>query len=273
VLQALGIEHQVLRSGGEHRLFVAARDAPVAIDQIRRFEDENAGPPADDDRLEIRIGFRAGALIWSLTLVVQYLAERLEAFGLHWWPAGEARSTDIRAGEIWRTVTALGLHVDLAHLAGNLAFGALFVGAACQSAGLGAGLLLSLLSGALGNLLAALLRGDGGSSVGASTAVFGALGLLAALQWRHRLRRRTSALRRWTPVVAAALLLGFLGASGRQVDVLGHVTGFLSGLALGALVEPRLERAASGRVAQVAQGTLAAAIVAGAWAWGLARGQ
>ncbi|HZL98953.1 MAG TPA: rhomboid family intramembrane serine protease, partial [Planctomycetota bacterium] len=254
-----------------HQLFVAARDARAALEQIRRFEDENAEAQPPDDRLELRAGFRAGAAIWSLALAGLYVAERLGAGGLPWKPTGEAQAAAIRAGELWRALTALGLHADLAHLAGNVLFGALFVGAICQSAGIGAGLLLTLLSGALGNLAAAFLREGTGTSVGASTAVFGALGLLAALQWRRRRRRRASALRRWTPIVAAALLLGYLGASGARVDVLGHVTGFVCGLAVGATIEPRLERRPGGSAAQAAQGLVAASLVAGAWIWGFLR--
>jgi MYXO-CTERM domain-containing protein len=267
VLQAVGIAHHEVASPGEHRLLVAERDARRAIDELRRFEAENAAS-APDDRLEIRAGFRAGALLWSLALVALYLADRLQAGSAPWWPAGELRAAAVRAGELWRVVTALGLHVDAAHLLGNLAFGALFVGVVCQSLGVGAGLLLTLLSGALGNLTAALLRGGAATSAGASTAVFGALGLVAALQWRRRQRRRASALRRWTPVVAAALLLGYLGASGERVDVLAHVTGFGCGLALGAAIEPRLERGKAGRASQLALGLLAATLVAAAWLWG-----
>lgn len=271
VLQALGIEYRCVAADGGHRLLVAARDARAAVEQLRRFEVENAVAVVPDDRLEIRAGFRAGALLWSLTLVTLFAAERLGAFGLPWWSVGEAQAARIRSGELWRPVTALGLHVDLAHLAGNVVFGALFIGVACQAAGLGAGLLLTLLAGALGNLSAAELRDAAGTSVGASTAVFGALGLLAALQWRRRRRRQASALRRWTPVVAAALLLGYLGASGTQVDILAHVTGFACGLALGAAIEPHLEHGLAGRRAQTAQGLLAAAIVAASWAWGFSR--
>lgn len=271
VLQALGIEHVSVTAGGEQVLLVAARDARTALEQLRRFELENAATAQADDRLEIRAGFRAGALCWALALIALYVGERLDALDLPWWAAGEARATAIRGGELWRVVTALGLHADLAHLAGNLAFGVLFVGVVCQSVGVGTGLLLTVLSGALGNLAAAALR-DGGSSVGASTAVFGALGLLAALQWRRRRRQRSGALRRWTPVVAAALLLGYLGAAGSHVDVLAHVTGFGCGLALGALCEPLIARARNGRRAQGVQGLLAAALVTGAWVVALARG-
>ena len=267
VLQAVGIAHELVERGGEHRLLVAARDAEAAREQIRRFEDENVEVPPPDDRLELRAGFRAGAACWSMALCLLYVADRVGAGRLSWRPTGEAQASAIRDGELWRALTALGLHADLAHLAGNLLFGSLFVGAVCQSAGTGAGLLLTLLSGALGNLAAAFLRDGGGTSVGASTAVFGALGLLAALQWRRRRRRRASALRRWTPIVAAALLLGYLGASGARVDVLGHVTGFGCGLALGVAIEPRLEHLSGGR-AQAAQGLVAVALVAGAWAWG-----
>jgi membrane associated rhomboid family serine protease len=269
VLTAVGIDHRTLASGGAHRLLVAGRDAVAAAEQLRRFELENAAE-APDDRLRVRAGFRVGALLWCLALAACFLCERRGAFGLPWLEAGRADAARIRAGQAWRAVTALCLHADAAHLLGNLVFGALFVGAACQVAGLGAGLLLTLASGAAGNLLAAALRPGAGASIGASTAVFGALGVLAALQWRRRRRRRTRPVRRWAPVIAALLLLAYLGTAGERVDLLAHLTGMACGLVLGALWEPGLEGRLAAPVAQAMQGVLAAATLAAAWLWAFA---
>jgi membrane associated rhomboid family serine protease len=137
------------------------------------------------------------------------------------------------AGEWWRTVTALTLHADAPHLLGNAVPSALFVTAVCQRLGPGLGLWLLLLAGAGGNALTAAVYGGGHSSVGASTAIFGALGILAALRiFAPGPGGRTSA--KWWMVVAASLaLLAFVG-TGPNADLLAHVFGLLAGAALGA---------------------------------------
>ena len=78
----------------------------------------------------------------------------------------------IRAGEWWRTFTALGLHADPLHLAGNLIYGLIFGFLAGQLLGWGLAWSGLLLAGALGNLLNAFLQAPTHSSIGASTAVF-----------------------------------------------------------------------------------------------------
>jgi membrane associated rhomboid family serine protease len=75
-------------------------------------------------------------------------------------------------------------------------------------------------------------------------------------------------------LTAALGLLAFLGTGGGgasgDVDIIAHLTGFIAGLAIGALLaagEPsrltRLGRAAAGA---------AAAVVVAAWLWGFAAG-
>jgi membrane associated rhomboid family serine protease len=69
--------------------------------------------------------------------------------------------------------------------------------------------------------------------VGASTAVFAALGLLSGMAWRQRLTLRERLWYRWAPLIAGICLLTLLGAGNAHVDVLGHALGFLFGLAVG----------------------------------------
>ena len=156
-------------------------------------------------------------------------------------------------------VTALTLHSDPAHVAGNAFFGALFVAGVCQLLGTGTALFAVLVVDAAGNGMNAWLQGAGHASIGASTAAFGALGILATGLWRLRARQRR--LRRWTPLVIAILLLGYLGTSGERTDVLGHVTGFGAGLVLGAT----LRRPPTW--AQWLLGAAALGVVATAWAF------
>ena len=68
-----------------------------------------------------------------------------------------------------------------------------------------------LATGAMGNLFNALIRPGAHTSVGASTAVFAALGLVAAFAWKRRSYPNEPKLARWAPLVGAVVLLSYLG--------------------------------------------------------------
>jgi rhomboid protease GluP len=181
-----------------------------------------------------------------------------------WVAAGNAQAAKILDGQWWRLVTALTLHADWAHRSSNLAIGGIFVIFLCRE--LGSGLAWSLLLGAgvLGNLVNACVQSPGHSSVGASTAVFGAVGILAALslvRHRHQLQRR------WPlPVAAALALLAILGTEGKNTDLGAHLFGFIYGGFLGLITEYLIGR--HGRPGSVLNAVLALVslvVVAGAW--------
>jgi membrane associated rhomboid family serine protease len=138
-------------------------------------------------------------------------------------------------GQWWRAVTALTLHVDTRHLIGNLAFGAVLGFLASHGLGGGVAWLTILVGGTLGNLANAWIQDATHSAVGASTAVFAALGVLVALTFAHRRSATVGTLRRWSPLVAGLLLLAWTGMGGERTDVLAHVTGLLAGLIVGAI--------------------------------------
>jgi membrane associated rhomboid family serine protease len=152
-----------------------------------------------------------------------------------WFTVGSADAEKIANGQWWRAVTALTLHADVAHLAGNLAIGGAIVILLCREVGAGLAWSLILGSGILGNLMNASLHSSGHISVGASTAVFGAVGILAAtsvVRHRHQLQRR------WPlPVAAGLALLAVLGTAGEHTDLGAHLFGFLWGIVLGAVAE------------------------------------
>jgi membrane associated rhomboid family serine protease len=97
----------------------------------------------------------------------------------------------------------------------------------------GLGLLLVVASGALGNGLNAVANGHGHDSIGASTAVFGAIGILAGMALARRNRAGQSGARLLLPVGAGIGLLGMLGMGGVRVDVFAHLYGLLAGGLLG----------------------------------------
>ena len=196
-----------------------------------------------------------------LVAVLQYR----HAFGLDWLAVGRTQAGLIRQGQWWRAVTALSLHADVAHLASNMVIGGLvglFVG---QLFGSGLAWLSILLAGAAGNLLNALFRPPEHMSVGASTAVFAALGMSAAYAWKRRQKTPASWLVRWAPLIGGVALLGYLGGDGARTDVPAHLMGFFSGVVLGALYGKLGDRVALPTRAQPLLGLIALAVLGIAW--------
>ena len=122
------------------------------------------------------------------------------------------------------------------HLLGNLVFGTVFLMLLSQVTGAGVAALAMIATGTAGNVLSALVRSPEHTSIGASTAIFAGIGLLAALRQMRRQDHALTALRNWVPVAGGLALLAFLGFSGENTDVLAHVLGFGSGIAAGLLL-------------------------------------
>jgi rhomboid protease GluP len=191
--------------------------------------------------------------------------------GFDWFSSGELVSGLLRSGELWRVVTALTLHVDFAHLITNLGFGMLFGYLAGQLLGPGIAWASILAAGAFGNFFDALLMPPTHRAIGASTAVFATLGLLAAYSWRRRSGRSARWPYRWAPLIAAVALLALIGAGGEHTDVLAHLTGFFAGtvfgVVYGSLAVPRSGRA----LLQLLAGASTLAVIVGAWLLALIR--
>lgn len=141
----------------------------------------------------------------------------------------------ILQGELNRVITALFLHADAGHLLGNLAGTLIFVAPLFSITGYGSGPFLLLLSGLTGNLINAYLYRTAHLSIGASTSIMGAVGLLAA--WQYVNKKRQISLHSFMPACAAAILVSLL-SQGEKTDVWAHILGFLSGIIYGILWFP-----------------------------------
>ncbi len=277
VLQAIGITSVVTQADEGYALLVRAEEADRArIELIRYLRENLEGSQAAAEPQRPLTRALGAALVYVAVLLVIDAVQRREAFGVDWWRRGLADAGLIRAGAWWRSVTALGLHADLLHLASNLAFGAFFGVVLAQSVGVGVAWLAFVVTGGIGNWVNAWIQTPPYTSVGASTAVFGMLGVQAAYDWAGRRRLSENPFRRWAPLLIGAALLVWLGG-GRQadpgvapkpfgefnvtlprIDVWGHILGFAAGLALGALAGRLLPPRALG---ERAQGALAAAAI------------
>jgi membrane associated rhomboid family serine protease len=131
----------------------------------------------------------------------------------------------------------------------------------------GVGGALVLLSGAGGNLANALFHASHHVSVGASTAVFGAVGLLSGLAVARRRRRLSLRRHSWLPLGAGLAILAMLGTAGARVDLWAHLFGLLVGACLGIPVGFALPRPARPLVQWILGG---AALVTVLYCWALA---
>jgi rhomboid protease GluP len=258
VLAAVGIPHRVERAAFRWRLVVADADAERAAAALAAYEAERRRAPSD-------VPDEPGAA-WSGVVVAVLLLAFHALAGPRWMDAGAAMAGRIRAGEVWRTVTALTLHADGPHVLSNAVACVVFVTAVVRLLGPGVGGWLILLAGAGGNGLNALLQRPGHDSVGASTAIFGAIGILGGLQFGRKRGER----RAWLALGASLALLAMLGA-GERVDLLAHLWGLVVGLVLGVAAAAVAPVAPAGRAVQWPLAAAALATVAGAWAVALAQ--
>ncbi|MDX1500069.1 MAG: rhomboid family intramembrane serine protease [Woeseiaceae bacterium] len=264
VLASVGIPHEIVEDGGTAVLVVPAAVSARAVDELLRYDEEN--PPALPVRRQPVVYQNALPGILGYVIVVCLFAglSWRAMFSLDWLAAGRVDGADIRTGEWWRSVTALTLHSGVRHLAGNLVFGALFGLFAGRLLGPGIAWLTIVLAGAAGNLLNTLFLDPAHRSIGASTAVFAALGLVAGYVWRGRLMAQDRWPYRVGPIVGGFALLMYTGTGGPDTDIGAHLMGFLAGLGAGVLLTPLAERL-PGRRAQNAAGTAALALVGVAW--------
>lgn len=242
-LIAAGIPCWLDETAGAAILFVPPHHAAGARAQLAAYERENLRWPPRP-RTYAEAPFAGGA--WLTPLL--WVAAELASFAAQvrfpgWTERGVLDASRLVAhAEWWRPFTALFLHADPAHLVGNLVCGALIFRTVILTyrsrrfAWLWLG-----LAAVSANTIDALMYGGSSPyrSLGASTAVFAGLGLLTG-----RALRRPVLPNRWrallVPLAAGLTLLGLYGAGGGDaagaVDVLAHVTGFVSGTALGGLV-------------------------------------
>ncbi len=269
VLVAEGLHPETRRTDEGWRIEVEAEARPTADGilaawQAEREEQRSPSPPEPDAPLSLH----QLALAYALALGLVGFHLFLEATGRHraYVDAGDSQAALVLAGELHRTVTALTLHSDLTHVAGNALFGGFFLAALAGRLGTGCALLAFLASGTLGNLANALWYGHAHSSVGASTGVFGLVGVLAGLAaWR---RHQGWARRRgvWVPLGAGLAIVAMLGGPGPKVDFSAHLFGLAAGAAAGLAISlPLARRPRPGPPAQLTAFLASVVLVLGAW--------
>lgn len=238
VILAMNLPYWHVDRSDCHEIYVEEARLGRVADELRAYKDEQAfWRPVDLD---------AGVANYPPSFYVPYVATVAlalsfilqNAYAPGYSAAGRMDTIGLLSRqEWWRPITALFLHADLPHVLGNIAFGLWYGTLVNRSYDTWLGWSLVIASGILGNTLVALHHfPESHFSIGASTAVFGALGLLVAegfaQRWRQRFSMQLGQL--LIPMVAGGIILGWTGGfQDPQVDGLAHVAGFFSGIMLG----------------------------------------
>ena len=285
-----------LKAARERGLVVAAMDLPYWIEREDGawvlFVEENARGQAAAALAEFEAEEQARVhvqkpeplvipkLALALTLVAMVIFYRMQT-GAN--PVlierGVAVDARILHGEWWRCFTALTLHGGVEHLVSNLGLAVFAFAFAFSRFGAGAGLLGTVLGGAMGNLLNAFAHAaKPHASLGSSTALFASLGLLAGGELAARLMHRATRTG-WqllVPVGAGLAFLSLYGGAGSNrdgtpimdtgnVDLMAHLFGLVAGVALGSvLFAAGLRRGARAWVQPVCGGAVIV-VLAAAW--------
>lgn len=146
----------------------------------------------------------------------------------------------VMAGQVWRLLTSVFLHVGILHLALN-GWALWQLGGVLESLAGSmrtAGIFLATgVAGSAASVAWALLRDRPSLSAGASGAVFGLLGALAAILWTRRDRLRPSGRALLSSLGVWAAINVFFGLTTPGIDNAAHLGGALAGALMGLRVE------------------------------------
>ena len=232
LLSARGISHSLVNAPHGWSIFIALSDEEKVRAEVSQYEEENVKGSTLKNTLPFKISSFELFLPFGLLIIFHIIVVFSDA-QFHWRQSGHASNVAIiKQGQWWRVVTALTLHTDSIHLMSNVILGAVIASALLRQVGAGIGWFLILASGMGGNFINAFFRDHVFASIGASTAVFGSVGIVVGLQLLES--QRVSWSRVGILMAAALALLGFLGA-GEDTDIGAHFFGFATGILLGIL--------------------------------------
>lgn len=276
VLASVGIASRVETIDGQSQVLVTPDQVARAMHQLFLYGEENRHPRVDLGRPARNVHPYApfGVLLYLFAIAALGDCALLGVFGRDWFAAGHLSLASLAGGEQWwRLVTALTLHNDLPHLLGNTLFGAVFGLLVGRAVGIGIGWLAILVAGAAGNLLSLALTPVSVASIGASTGVFAALGLVGAwsgMTQSQSVQLHGSWLQRALPWLACLTLLSLTAVGDPTVNVAAHLSGFIAGLVLGVVIAKVPRRLLWSHGVQVACGLGTVLLVGVGWLLALA---
>lgn len=242
-LWAMGIDHLSRQEGAGPCLLVSLDDRDRAVQEISCYELENKSQGLQrTESMSVREQGSAGmeSTLWAMfALGLFHLLTISNRFaGIDWIARGGLEPAKVLAGQWWRLLTGLFLHADLAHLLGNVLFAFIFISILAREMGPALTWCLLLSGSVLANYCSVLIKSDQMMSIGFSTAVFNALGILTGRRMvgvfgQHRPFRSLV-----VPLGSGMGLLAFLGTAGKHTDLVAHFCGFAMGMLIGWIFYP-----------------------------------
>lgn len=269
VLHSLSIPYEILSDSQRSLVVVPAQHSEKAKYEIWQYEQENRQQKVPAPRITpvIQNGM-PGVVAYVIVISLVALLAGETAFDRNWLSAGRVDGVLIRGGEWWRSITALTLHSGLPHFAGNVGFGALFGIMAGRVLGSGVTWLAVVVASSVANLINTLLLDSSHRAIGASTAVFATLGLVAGFVWRGKLMKQDRWPYRVGPIVGGIALLAYTGTGDANTDIGAHLSGFICGFLAG-IILTHVYRFVPQKSVQRTSGLLAITIVVIAWLFAL----
>lgn len=268
VLLAMGCPYWLMVHGQDYVVCVRTPSEQAARKELQAWSALGASRPRPEAVFpELAFGYHSFVAYAAVLVLVFTLQARWELIDL-----GQVDAVAmLQDGAWWRALTALTLHADIVHLMSNLVAGVGFMCLVARYFGAAVAWLLVLLAGIAGNALNAWIHYPGPHlSIGASTGVFAALGVLTGVGLWTALKYpdHRFALPKWLlPAMGGFTLLGLLGLGDGSVDVAAHISGFICGIILG------LFAAACNLMGrkhlQFGSMVLIWCLLFGAWAWSL----
>ncbi len=202
--------------------------------------DQYSQPPQPEtpNQARVQVKLRAAAekpivtyVILAVTVAMfalQYLSQSMSANHYDWpYILGAKVNELILAGQVWRLITPILLHADILHIGFNM-YALFIIGPQLERFyGHWRYLLLYLIAGFTGNVLSFVL--SKGTSIGASTAVFGLVAAEAVFIYTNRNLFGTRA-RGMLVNLAVVILVNLLFGLQPGIDNWGHLGGLAGGL-------------------------------------------
>ncbi|HJR67613.1 MAG TPA: rhomboid family intramembrane serine protease [Gemmatimonadaceae bacterium] len=210
------------------RITAEMLDVPPAVDVRVDFEQGMGYAPPATLLLLVILGTIFG---WQLSSGALASEESIIA-------AGALVRERVAQGEWWRLLSATVLHGSVEHILGN-AMSLYILGMASEHAyGARSMLLIYLASGIAGSVLSAAM--GPGPSVGASGAIFGLMGAVMVLFWRHHHELMVRDKRIGVVVAVWALFTIATGLMVPMIDNAAHLGGMFGGMVMAWMIRPRI---------------------------------